>query len=620
MAPPPTPLADGRSGTVLSTIAVVINNLVGAGLLALPYTFYRASLVPGAAAMVATGLLNALSMLLLARSCELSGARSYRELAEFAFGKRAETFISAVMAVYTLGSCVSYIVLLGDALPELLAEAGDPATSPALALLSAPAAILPITAAAVLFPLALSRDLSSLRYTAGVSFLCILYTAGMVTARAASAPVSDTLVVNRGGTGVFVAIPITMVSFTMHYNTPKAWGELKGASLRSFVWIAAAAFGFALVVYEATATAGYALFGADLAKTKGDVLANFSNDDVPALVARIALAFVMCFSYPLAFNSFRASVTALLPKSWQDHVAAGPARVAAARRRARAESRDGDGEGESKGPGCLTRTWLLCAEDWPHGLLTAALIATTVVVGIAIPELEAILGYKGALGGTLIVYVFPAWMLFIFSARKERGYAVSPRLLAEAGEGEVAGKGEGEGDEEVVAPASPGLEISPAKPTKGGNAAALSSATPVISRSWSMGGFLASVFSSTKKRRGRGGGGGGGDDEDDDGGDESLLRRSHTPLLWGTPTPSEGGRDTPVSVGKRVAAPGAEETEGGGGRGPLVFVGGTGIEGGWAGVAREATSTFHGAVMIVFTVWGFTVMVLGTLTTSGVIQ
>ena len=36
----------------------------------------------------------------------------------------------------------------------------------------------------------------------------------------------------------------------------------------------------------------------------------------------------------------------------------------------------------------------------PHALLTAALVSTSMIIGIAVPNVEVVLAYKGALGGS----------------------------------------------------------------------------------------------------------------------------------------------------------------------------------------------------------------------------
>ena len=141
--PSAPPAASGAS--LPATALLMVNNTVGAGLLALPYVLLRSGLVPGLCAMALTGSLNFLMAVLLAQNCALCGARSYAELAAHAFGKRAAWAISLLMSVYTLGSCASYAVLLGDALPEL-ADSGGAGSGAATSVFATRAVLLPACA------------------------------------------------------------------------------------------------------------------------------------------------------------------------------------------------------------------------------------------------------------------------------------------------------------------------------------------------------------------------------------------------------------------------------------------------------------------------------------------
>ena len=195
-------------------------------------------------------------------------------------------------------------------------------------------------------------------------------------------------------------------------------------------------------------------------------------------MARIALSAIVISCYPLAFNSFRGSVAALLPAPWQEMLAPPASRksgssAAEGRRKHKVsdadeeEEEDADlfeGEGldcnllsgnnnsgtklsgseddeeeEEGGSGgahsgarkrgsgataaCCSPKSLLRALrlDWPHALLTLILVTTSLVIAICIPQVEVVLGYKGALGGSLIVYVFPAVMLYSLTQQQRLG-------------------------------------------------------------------------------------------------------------------------------------------------------------------------------------------------------
>lgn len=191
---------------------------------------------------------------------------------------------------------------------------------------------------------------------------------------------------------------------------------------------------------------------------------------MPALVARVALSFIVIGCYPLAFNSLRGSASALLPAAWRAALRAPAERRAAAVEGGAmppaAPARDGgadrgdldcallsdggeggddDVSGSGDGPrapgqgGCGRRARSAAAAvaaDWPHAALTLALVATTTVIGVGVPKVEVVLGYKGALGGSLIVYLFPASMFFALQERRRRRAAGGPPKAADGAEEE----------------------------------------------------------------------------------------------------------------------------------------------------------------------------------------
>ena len=242
--------AAAMSASLWSTSVTVIANLVGAGLLSLPYTLQRAGLVTGCVVMCLMACLNASSLLLIARCCELSGKYTYKDVGSAALGSAAATCISAIMAVYTLGSCVSFVVLIGDFLPALVCEDGCDA-GPA-AFFGQRWVMVTLVGVCCLLPLSLLRDLSSLRFTSALSFVCIAYTSIMIASRAAIGPVVPLSALNLtgGSVGLFISLPITTVAFTLHYNAPRYFYELKDRTLGRFTAVTAISFIVVLVMYQ----------------------------------------------------------------------------------------------------------------------------------------------------------------------------------------------------------------------------------------------------------------------------------------------------------------------------------------------------------------------------------
>lgn len=87
--------------------------MVGAGLLSLPWALGQASVGAGIIAMLVMALLNGISLIVIARCCELCGKFSYMECGKACFGPWAGIAIQVVVGLYAFGSCVSYAILVG---------------------------------------------------------------------------------------------------------------------------------------------------------------------------------------------------------------------------------------------------------------------------------------------------------------------------------------------------------------------------------------------------------------------------------------------------------------------------------------------------------------------------
>lgn len=600
-------------GTTVSTFFTVCANLIGSGLLSLPYTLRRASFAPGVASIALVAFLNLGAVLLLARTSALTGTSSYAALVGEALGARARAGMAAVLALYTLGSCVSYVVLLGDIVPSLLGLGG------VTGVFDARTFVLATLGAVVLGPASLLRDLTSLRFNGYGSSSCIAYLTALVLVRALVGPRRDAEVTwAREDGGIFVGLPVTLVAFCMHYNTPKFWAEF-GAGVapeargRTFALVLAAVFLFALVTYEIVAVAGYLLFGKE---TVGDVLNNFAPGDPAADVARAALALIQLLSFPIVFNSHRAAVIALLPAWLADSIAAGSARAEAALRddsrtppaRANLSSDDGSSEallrsssggvgeegedvsggsgwgaaqaaredglasqgcGGDGGCGRLLRRPAgyarACAADAPHVVLTFTLVAVVVALGTYFTDLALVLGVKGALGGTVIVYIVPS--IAYFSVIRGRAGGADARvddpqgaLLRRFG-GSGGGSGSGDGSSDTDDLKGAGFRTV-GRGVRSGEATATR------------------IF-----------------DDGTSTNDSGLVDPTAplTPLSWATPSTERGAPLSPT---------GSESGSAEGGRARV-------------GVWTELVTTPHGLIAVLYTLYGVAVMVLGLLATFG---
>jgi amino acid permease len=219
------------------TLANIIANVVGAGLLSLPATLKQAGLLPGIALQLLVCALNLTTMLCIAHSCELSKRFTYKEQGEFALGKLAATAITIVMALYTLGSLISFTVLIGDNLPALICENG--CHGPVQNFFGSRTVAIVLAAVFVLLPLSSLRNLSGLRFTSSFSTLCILYIGLMIGVRCIlnDPPRAPSNEIDFGSSSALDALataPVTAVAYTLHYNAARYYFELRNRSMCVF--------------------------------------------------------------------------------------------------------------------------------------------------------------------------------------------------------------------------------------------------------------------------------------------------------------------------------------------------------------------------------------------------
>lgn len=81
---------------------------------------------------------------------------------------------------------------------------------------------------------------------------------------------------------------VSMIStaYVAHYNAPKFMAELQKPTMPRYNRVVSAAFAFAIMMYIGIMWIGFLTFGGN---STGFVLNNYSNDDVLATVARIAI-------------------------------------------------------------------------------------------------------------------------------------------------------------------------------------------------------------------------------------------------------------------------------------------------------------------------------------------
>jgi len=294
----------------LTTSALNLSkNIIGAGMLSLPFAMKGAGVVPSLAGIAVYGAVNAYTFFLLGLCCDRTKAKSFGELWAKTFGQSSAWIVDLSIVANNGMACLAYCVLVGDFVSKALAG-----LLPSMTILHSRSVVLALVATCFLLPLSLLKDLAPLRFSslAGLAAtaygFCLLVfdcsTKADVTSPA-SAVVRNMFPIR---VDFFAALAMFSSAFMAHYNSPKFYADLQDTSPKRFAQLVGLAYGLAFVAFFIFGFCGFALFGFS---AQGNVLKNYGAEP-KVLLAWLGMAFSVTFTYPLVFSTFRDAAVGLL--------------------------------------------------------------------------------------------------------------------------------------------------------------------------------------------------------------------------------------------------------------------------------------------------------------------
>mmetsp|Transcript_36436 Transcript_36436/g.66749 ORF Transcript_36436/g.66749 Transcript_36436/m.66749 type:complete len:651 (+) Transcript_36436:63-2015(+) len=302
-----------RQTSTLSATFSLIATMVGGGVLSLPFAVAKCGWVLGLIALLGSAVVNAWTFEMLVDCSRRTGRDSYQLVAQTAGGRlgRKVTVISVFVLCWL--AIVAYAVLLGDLLTPALkyvtgtaADAKPPVRREFL-----------ISGAGIfILPMCVQRNLGALRFLAFASVFsvcCVTAVLGWealqplghvrdvfwLTPSGEEEHISYLPVYRMWPTDVadaLYAIPMFGVSFLCHFNALPAHQELARPTRFRIRRVIFCTFCGTTILYGLIGNFGY-MFAADA--TCGNILLNFSSNDVKALAVRCILALVMILNIPL---------------------------------------------------------------------------------------------------------------------------------------------------------------------------------------------------------------------------------------------------------------------------------------------------------------------------------
>ena len=304
----------------------ILNTILGSGMLAMPSAIASVGFVPGALVICLFGYASFFGLHLLAKCAVYTGRHSsFNAISRLTY-PNAAIFFDFAIAIKCFGVAVSYLIIVGDLMPQAMLNMFDIDESH----LFANRRFWISCCMAIVVPFSFLRRLDSLKYTSFIALTAIVYIFMLVIFF-----FFDSARISQGETHVFephwsffARLPIFVFAFTCHQNLFSVYNELKDNSQKRINLVTGLSEGISTVIYLTVGLLGYAMYGDE---AKSNILLNSkwrgmelslmidishptcvcSDQIVPSsilvTIARLLMTMLVVFSYALQCHPSRAS-------------------------------------------------------------------------------------------------------------------------------------------------------------------------------------------------------------------------------------------------------------------------------------------------------------------------
>mmetsp|Transcript_34133 Transcript_34133/g.79629 ORF Transcript_34133/g.79629 Transcript_34133/m.79629 type:complete len:439 (+) Transcript_34133:30-1346(+) len=370
----PSPVAPEGLSTQ-SAIATLTQNILGSGVLALPFAMSSAGIAGGVAMLLLVYSMSVFTMGVLVALSNALGTFSYKGAAEHTLGHRLAVWVEIWVLCCNIGLCTSYPILLGDfgyALSQQLGFAEWTSRKGCMA----------VMVGCICWPLSCAPSLGFLRGMSllGLASICFCavcagiryfdgsyYTGGIDLDMLRLDTFGDCFPILVGAFGAHTNIPLLYREVAPQAGAPNFGDTQAGrAAFRQMMSVIGYSLSIACVVYGWVGIVVYATFGSS---TKSDFSENFRADDNLLAVLRVTMMCAICGSYSLMLMSARAAAFNLFlqPQGLE-----------------------------------MTRLWRIA--------ISTALTAFCLGVAVAADQISTVLAYNGSVFATPTCFIAPAIM------------------------------------------------------------------------------------------------------------------------------------------------------------------------------------------------------------------
>jgi len=395
-----TPQMNPRyTATRYSCTLNLMNTMIGAGILTLPYAFSKLGVIMGLTIMVLAASSTLFCLHILSLHVKILRNPSYSKLATLTM-PRFKVLVDFAIALMCFGNSIGYLVIIGDNVTDAVRGISSAAKG---FLIDRKLWIL-VDVVCVITPVSMLKNLHSLRHLSTVSIVMTTFITIVICLYAyepeayfsnakMDCPDGSWYISLPPGTGILDVlreIPLFIFGFTCHQNILSLCIEAKTQRQREFNRIIYYGVGGVALIYTLFAMTGFYLIGTAL---KPDILTCLPKDSPLVLVCRLGISMNVTFSMPLQVHPTRDSLASMI-----------------------------FGKG-------------LRAKDLSpikyYGL-TLGVIACATAIALVVTDIDTVFGLVGAVCGMFICYILPSYFFIklVDRSRARVRYIISIFMLA----------------------------------------------------------------------------------------------------------------------------------------------------------------------------------------------
>ncbi|XP_041047376.1 putative sodium-coupled neutral amino acid transporter 7 isoform X2 [Carcharodon carcharias] len=279
-------------------VFIVVNAALGAGLLNFPYAFF-----------VAGGVVAGIVLQLA------SSKATYQEVVRAACGQVVGTICDILIAVYTFGTCIAFLIIIGDQLDKIIGALmhtpeGDASVNSHW--YSDRKFTISVTSILVILSLSIPKEIGFQKYASTLSVLGTWYVTIIVIVKYIwpdqGINIGDIPTRPSSWMAVFNAIPTICFGFQCHVSSVPVFSSMERPAVQRWGWVVTAAVVICLFVYTGTGVCGFLTFGSSV---NVDVLLSYPSNDIAVTIARASIILCVLTSYPILHFCGRAVIEGL---------------------------------------------------------------------------------------------------------------------------------------------------------------------------------------------------------------------------------------------------------------------------------------------------------------------